>query len=91
MKTIEDRLDDMIGELGEDEPRVSDKELIDLLEDSRNRIADLEARGRMYDEVLYQVCRATPGETRHESAVRIIHRHENQEVAPQESSKDAKI
>ena len=78
MKTIEDRLDDMIGDLWEIEPNVSTKEIIDLLEDARNRIADLEARGRMYDEVLYQVCRATPGETRHESAVRIIRQHEKE-------------
>lgn len=43
MKSIWSRLDEMIGDLWEDEPKVSDKELIDLLEDARNHIVDLEA------------------------------------------------
>jgi len=43
------------------------------------RIAELEAA---YNDLLYQVQNKIPGETRHETAKRIIHQHENQNNPP---------
>jgi hypothetical protein len=38
---------------------------------------EVERLRKLYHELLYQVCNVVPGESRHESAKRIIYQHEN--------------
>lgn len=57
------------------------------LNELKSRVDGLEATSMLYHELLYQVVNKHPNESRHETAKRIIHQHENQNNSPEAASR----
>jgi uncharacterized protein YbaR (Trm112 family) len=65
-------------------PECKGKKTVDIVKVQREEIAELQAENAElqanYNELLYQVQNKIPGESRHETAKRIINQHENKEA-----------
>lgn len=84
VKKLEQQLteaQERIEELG-----TANNAMIKLYQEEKERAEKAEARAKLYDELLYQVANKVPGESRHDTAKRIIFEHENRDCSEPEQA-----